>query len=120
LTLAPVPGPGTVRCSRLTPALWRRSPHKDAPNCEILFIAPFESAHVKEILNSVQNLPVLTVSDLPNFLTNGGMIEFVVREDRVRFAVNIPTAAKAGLSVRSQLLKVAAEIKKDFADESKP
>jgi hypothetical protein len=98
----------------------RISTHKDAPSCEILFIATSESAHLKEILNSVEKFPVLTVSDLPNFLANGGMIEFVVKEDKIRFAVNVSVAAKAGLIVSSQLLKVAAEIKKDPVDEPKP
>jgi hypothetical protein len=98
----------------------RISAHKDTLNCEILFIAASEATHAKEILSRVEKYPVLTVSDLPTFLADGGMIQFIVREEKIRFAVNVSVAQKAGLAVSSQLLKVAAEIKKDPTEETNP
>src|SRR5208282_2325817 len=87
------------------------APH-EAAGCRILFISPSEASRVKEILTSLEKSSVLTVSDLPGFTSNGGMIQFVVNDNRVRFEVNLAAAEKAGLSLSSQLLKVAADVKR--------
>jgi hypothetical protein len=50
---------------------------------------------------------------MPNFTANGGMIQFVVRDNKVRFEVNLRAAEKAGLSLSSQLLKVATDIRNE-------
>jgi hypothetical protein len=38
------------------------------------------------------------------------MIELMNQEDRVRFAVNVTATSEAGLSVSSELLKVATKV----------
>lgn len=83
----------------------------DAKRCRILFISASEDAHLDEILGRLGKSPVLTVSDVPGFLARGGMIQFVVRENRVRFDINVGTTKRAGLAVSSQLLKVAAAVR---------
>ena len=85
----------------------------DAASCRILFISSSEAAHIKEILISVEKSGVLTVSDMPGFTGSGGMIQFVLRESKVRFEVNLTAAEKAGLTFSSQLLKVATDVKKE-------
>jgi YfiR/HmsC-like len=86
---------------------------REATNCRILFISASESAHGKDILSGLEKAAVLTVSDMPGFASNGGMIQFVLQENKVRFEVNLTAAEKAGLSFSSQLLKVATDIKKE-------
>ena len=83
----------------------------DAKRCRILFISASEDAHLDEILDRLGKMPVLTVSDVPSFLARGGMIQFVVQDNRVRFEINVSTAKRAGLAVSSQLLKVAAAVR---------
>ena len=41
------------------------------------------------------------------------MIQFVLKENKVRFEVNLTAAEKAGLMLSSQLLKVATDIRKE-------
>jgi hypothetical protein len=86
---------------------------RDATGCRILFIGSSESVRIKEILFSLEKSGVLTVSDMPSFVNSGGMIQFVLKENKVRFAVNLTAAEKAGLTLSSQLLKVATDIKKE-------
>jgi YfiR/HmsC-like len=83
----------------------------DAKRCRILFISSSEDARLEEILNRIGKAPVLTVSDAPDFVARGGMIQFVIEDDRVRFEINVGTAKQAGLTMSSQLLKVAAAIR---------
>jgi len=100
-------------------ALARRiSSVREATNCEILFISSSESARIKQILGSIEKRGVLTVSDLPDFTNGGGMIQFVVQDNKIRFAVNLTAAEKAGLTISSQLLKVATAVKRDATGEN--
>jgi hypothetical protein len=55
---------------------------------------------------------------MPAFTSNGGMIQFVLKENKVRFEVNLTAAEKAGLTLSSQLLKVATDIRKEPPDTS--
>jgi YfiR/HmsC-like len=87
---------------------------RDATHCRIIFISSSESARIKEILNSLEKSSALTVSDIPDFLNNGGMIQFVLKDNKVRFEVNLIAAEKASLTISSQLLKVATDIKRQL------
>jgi hypothetical protein len=85
---------------------------QDAVSCRILFISSSEQNHIKEILAALDNTSVLTVSDMPQFTRRGGMIQFVVEANKVRFEVNLTSAERAGLTLSSQLLKVAIDVKR--------
>jgi hypothetical protein len=85
----------------------------DAAGCRILFISSSETRRIEAILAALQNSSVLTVSDMPGFITYGGMIQFVLAENKVRFQVNLAATDKAGLTFSSQLLKVATYIKRE-------
>jgi hypothetical protein len=84
---------------------------KDAANCRVLFISSSEDGRLKQILDSLGTASVLTVSDLPRFIDRGGMVQFVLEGDRVRFEVNSAITERAGLTLSSELLKVAVEVK---------
>jgi hypothetical protein len=83
---------------------------QDAGQCRILFVSSSEAGRLKGILAGARHLNALTVSDIPDFTLHGGMIEFVNQEGRVRFQVNVAPMSDAGLSVSSELLKVAIKV----------
>jgi len=90
----------------------RRISRADEENgCAILFIDVTERDHADELLQAVADKPTLTVSDLPNFLSRGGMIQFQVVEKRVRFSVNLDAVNHGHLTMSSELLKVAMSVK---------
>lgn len=86
---------------------------QDAVNCRILFISASEESQLKEILAVLDRTSVLTVSDISQFTRRGGMIQFVIDAQRVRFEVNVTRAERAGLILSSQLLKVAINVRRD-------
>lgn len=86
---------------------------EDAAGCRILFISSSEDHQLKEILMVLAKNGVLTVSDIAQFSERGGMIEFVPQGDRVRFAVNVSNVEDAGLSLSSELLKVAVAVRRN-------
>jgi hypothetical protein len=84
---------------------------EDASECRVLFISSSEGEQMKNILAVAGKLPILTVSDAPEFARRGGAIGFVLSDNRVRFEVNLNAAHRAGLSLSSQLLKVAVRVR---------
>jgi hypothetical protein len=86
---------------------------QDALDCRILFVSSTEENHLKEILAAIDQAAVLTVSDIPGFSRRGGMIQFVVEGDRVRFEINLASTERARLVLSSELLKVAAAVRRN-------
>lgn len=91
----------------------RISKPADALGCRILFVSASEQSHLKELFDVLAKKSVLTVSDIPRFAQRGGMIEFLVDRDKVRFEINLTSATDAGLTLSSDLLKVAVAVRKD-------
>ena len=86
---------------------------QEALACKILFIGRSEEPRLGAILDVLGNAPVLTVSDIPDFTLRGGMIQFILEQDRVRFSINLAAAESSGLTVSSQLLKVATSVQRN-------
>ncbi|MCU1286407.1 MAG: hypothetical protein JWO13_2757 [Acidobacteriales bacterium] len=84
----------------------------EAVGCRIVFIGNSEAARLEKLLPSLNKMGALTVSDIPRFINRGGMIQFVLNENRIRFEVNLTPAETAGLTLSSELLKVAASVKR--------
>jgi len=79
----------------------------DALTCRILFVGSSESKRIGQDMAVLSAHPILTVSDIDNFASQGGTIQFVNDEGRVRFVINRGAAEKSGLALSSELLKVA-------------
>jgi len=91
----------------------RISTPQESGNCQILFLSSTEESRVNKIMEAMDKEAVLTVSDMPQFSEHGGMVQFVVEDKRVRFEVNLTAAQNAGLTLRSELLRVATVVKKN-------
>lgn len=96
----------------------RVSRPEDALDCHVLFVSASEDAHLKQIIDIIDSKGVVTVSDLPKFSEQGGMIQFVNEGGRVRFEINLKAAQDARLTLRSELLKVAAEVRTTSPDRN--
>lgn len=78
-----------------------------AEGCHILFVSGSERWHLAEVLSEVRTKSVLTVGEAADFTERGGIIGFTVEDSRVRFDINLASAQDAGLTISSQLLKLA-------------
>ena len=72
-----------------------------------LFVARAMAAQAPALMAAVQGRPVLTVTELEG---GGGMINFVVVEDKVRFDILLPPALHSGLKISVRLLGVARRV----------
>jgi hypothetical protein len=83
---------------------------RESSHCRVLFISSSEESRLKPALVAAKNCGTLTVSDMPHFADKGGMIQFVPRDNKIRFEVNLPATEEAGLTLSSELLKVAVKV----------
>ena len=88
------------------------SPQMSA-DCQILFISSSEANRLNKIIEALDKNAILTVSDIPQFSQHRGMIQFVLEENRIRFEVNLTATQRAGLTLSSDLLKVATVVRKN-------
>ncbi len=80
--------------------------------CQILYFSARDSERIRDVRNAIQQQPILTVGEDPRFLDLGGMVNFQLEDKKVRFAINLASAEQAGLSLHTQLLRLATEVKK--------
>ena len=62
---------------------------------------------------SIASRPVLIVTDEERGLDDGGIINFIEADRRVRFEVSLTAASRAGLTISSELLSVAARVQRN-------
>ena len=81
-----------------------------ATGCRVLYISPDEGDGILADLAALSKADILTVSDAPDFLKDGGMIQFVTRQRHVRFAVSLKAVNRTHLVLSSELLRVALSV----------
>ncbi|PYT15211.1 MAG: hypothetical protein DMF51_07165 [Acidobacteria bacterium] len=87
-----------------------RSP-EEAAACQMVFVGAQETRLLPALFKAVRATAVLTVGDGESFTRQGGIMNFVVRDNRVRFEVNTDAAGRAGLSISSKLLQLATIVR---------
>ncbi|MCQ8116436.1 YfiR family protein [Methylomonas rosea] len=82
---------------------------EELPPCQIVFMTYPDAAKRRTALAVLKQKPVLTVSDEPEFLPDGGVIAFKVT-DRVRMSINLDQARAVSLAIQTKMLEVSSEI----------
>ncbi|MEJ1965279.1 MAG: YfiR family protein [Gammaproteobacteria bacterium] len=80
--------------------------------CEVLFIDAGELAAVASSIGA-RPIALLTVSDAPDFLESGGIIELFDEGNRLRFRVSLENARRANLHISSSLLQLASSVERE-------
>lgn len=79
--------------------------------CKVLFLSEGEWAIAAPALGGLRDTPVLTVSDAAGFARVDGIAELYLEGGRMRFAVNVQSAERAGLRLSSRLLSLAKVVR---------
>ena len=106
-------GGRAVRVSRLA-QLPRTEP------CDVAFISQSEGKRLEQDLEALRPTETLTVSDAPDFLERGGMIQLLLVSNHVRFAVNLGAVRRTNLVLSSDLLRVAVSVTGNTPGEVQP
>ncbi len=85
----------------------RGARYEDLGRTHILFISSSESARLPRILAQLRDASVLTIGETPDFAARGGIVNFTVKDNHIRFEVNLERAKRANLKISSQILNLA-------------
>ncbi|MBV9610391.1 MAG: YfiR family protein [Acidobacteria bacterium] len=89
----------------------RRKPDEDDSACHVMFMG--DRQRWSPLLSRMRGLPVLTIGDGEEFVRRGGMIAFVLENDRVRFMMNPAAGERARLKISSRLLALARIVQEE-------
>ncbi len=84
---------------------------QEVERCQMLYISTSEKDRLPQILKTVRNRHILTISDMKGFSKEGGMITLVRDQEKVTMEINLDIARQADLKISSQLLKLATIVK---------
>jgi hypothetical protein len=81
-------------------------------HCQIMFVAGSDAQSSAAALAAVRGRPILTVTDGAREERSSGMVNFVIRDNRVRFEIDERAAAANGIVISSKLLSLAISVKR--------
>lgn len=93
-------GPRLILVRRLARA-------EKATSCHVLYLSNSHTPAAVAALRSVHGAPVLTVTDGTDSV--GGIVNFVLKDNRVRFMIDTQAASANGLTISSKLLSLALD-----------
>ncbi|TFW28547.1 YfiR family protein [Massilia arenosa] len=83
-----------------------------AVGVHLLFLAGTDGARVGRWLRAAPQQPMLVVSEAPDGLPQGSVINFNIIDERVRFDVSLDAADRWNVKLSSRLLTVAHQVRK--------
>ena len=86
-----------------------RSP-AEVSRCDILFISAPDLKALSQVISKIGPAGVFTVSDLAAGIPSGICLNFVFRNERIQFEINMQSLRAAGIQASSNLLKLAAKV----------
>lgn len=96
--------------ARLPASVHRARNVHDLADAQMIYVGEGYRGDLRELISELGHRPVLVVTDEADALEAGSMVNFVIADGRVRFEVSLPSAARAGLKISSQLLAVAVRV----------
>lgn len=88
----------------------------DLKDCQIVYVSSSEAPRIREIMDQLRDRPVLTVSDIDDFIEQGGIIRLYTAKNKMRMRISLDSAARAKLTISSKLLRLAEVVGKPNPD----
>jgi hypothetical protein len=84
----------------------------EARSCQVLFIGTSEHEHIDQINKTLEDAPVLTVTDSGKLTSYSTVIVLLIRnDDHLAFEINKSAATGKGLILSSKLLRLASKVR---------
>jgi hypothetical protein len=92
-------------------AVRKVSDGQQATGCHILFIGRADRKRIPAVLAAITPWGILTVGETPEFVAEGGVVNFKLENGRVRFEISVDAARREKLRISSKLLSLAEIVK---------
>ncbi len=85
----------------------RQPPISQLQHCHVLFFPASASDKIRTLRSQVAKTDVLIVGETLDFMEQGGMVQFFMEDQKVRFSINLDAVGRTDLQVSSKLLRLA-------------
>jgi hypothetical protein len=82
-----------------------------ATGCHMVFVTGAATKRARPLFTDRKQPGILTVGETPGFASAGGVVNFLVKDGRVRLEINITAAERERLRISAKLLKLAEIVK---------
>ncbi len=89
----------------------RLGPGATPAGCPVVFVSASEAGRTAPLLRSLYGAAVLTVGETDDFTRLGGIVRFLLGDERVHLEINLTAAKSAGLSISAKLLSLASVVR---------
>jgi hypothetical protein len=84
---------------------------REARGAHVIYVGPEYRGDLRGFIQQIGSTPILIVTDHPQGLDHGSIVNFMLVDRRVRFEVSLAAANRAGLKINSGMLAVAARVR---------
>ncbi|MBC2605415.1 YfiR family protein [Pelagicoccus albus] len=88
------------------------SAHSSFEDLDIIFVGNGQKRHWETISSKCDGNGILSIGAQEGFIGKGGVVEFVVRKNRLRFFIDVKNAKRCKVEVSSKLLELALDPKR--------
>jgi hypothetical protein len=81
-------------------------------SCNVLFVPMNFNKDLPKILEIINHYPIFTITESPDSLDQGVVLNFYIENEKIRFEINVEAVKKSGLVIDPRLLNLAKLIKK--------
>jgi hypothetical protein len=79
-------------------------------DAQMVYIGPDFTGKLSVLIEALKNRPILIVTDQPGALAEGSIVNFLIKEQHVRFEISTSAAKRSSLLIGSGLLAVAERV----------
>ena len=91
-------------------AIKSRESSSDLKSCNIVYISQTAELEIQQILYKVSTYPILTVSDIKDFINQDGMVGLSSINNTIKIEINNTLLKKKGISADPELLEIARRV----------
>jgi len=85
-------------------------------NCHLVYVAYSEKQRLREVFAATKGQPVLTIGEMDEFTSLGGMINLEIKQGKIIFQINLAAANEVNLRISARVLKLGEIVKSDPGD----
>ncbi|MBD3178774.1 MAG: DUF4154 domain-containing protein [Candidatus Latescibacteria bacterium] len=101
-----------VRNRRLRLHEWDGSEESLSPACNVVYVDGACGEDLDVMITLFEKRNILSIGSVKGFAERGGIIELIRVDGNIRFIINTSAAERAGITIESQLLRLAKIVRK--------
>ena len=74
--------------------------------CNVLYLRSKSISQFRDFIKASQGKPILTINDNPAYVNEGGILNFVLKQNHITIEVNLGQAEKNNITFSAKFLRI--------------